>query len=326
MRKTTLLWAVLWLASLLLAACRGAVPATPNPQLTSQAVLTAAAQIAQATMTANAAVTPTSAPATPTLTLAPTQALTVTVAAPVTPTATIQAGGTDKLEFVLDVTVPDGTQFKPGEAFTKTWRLKNTGTSTWNNAYSLIYVSGEQMGAPASTSLSGETPPGQTADISVPLTAPASAGTYFGFFMLRGPNGNNFGIGPNGDQPFYVQIIVNGSGGSSAGTTPAPSGSIVSGVTLAVDNPDVAGTCPHVFYFAASFVINKATTVTYKLEAETGFTLTLPAPTTAPLDAGKHTVTYTLEFPDDVSGWARFHITAPEDVQSGQVNFSLKCD
>jgi hypothetical protein len=44
------------------------------------------------------------------------------------------------------------------------------------------------------------------------------------------------------------------------------------------------------------------------------------------LDAGKHTVTYTLEFADDVSGAARFHVTAPEDVQSGQVNFTLQCD
>jgi hypothetical protein len=315
----------LWLVSLLLAGCRGAATETPNAQLTSQAVLTAAAQMAQATLTANAAATPTKAPVTPTPTLEPTRAVTVTATSAITPTATLQAGGTDKLEFVLDVTVPDGTQFKPGEAFIKTWRLKNTGTSTWNNSYNLVYISGEQMGAPAAISLSGETPPGGTAEISVPLTAPAGAGTYFGFFMLRGPNGNNFGIGPNGDQPFYVQIITSGTG-SGSGTTPPTSGSIVSGVTMAVDNPDVSGECPHIFYFAASFVLSQATTVTYRLEAETGFELTLPAPTTAPLDAGKHTVTYTLEFADDASGWATFHVTAPEDVESGQVNFSLQCD
>jgi len=39
--------------------------------------------------------------------------------------------GCDRAQFISDVTVPDGTTFAPGATFTKTWRLKNSGTCTW---------------------------------------------------------------------------------------------------------------------------------------------------------------------------------------------------
>lgn len=322
-----LFWATLCVEALLLVGCRGAATAPAQTQA-PQAVFTAAAQTAQARMTEMAAVTPTQ-PATATFTIEPTQAVTLTATSPltgtVTATGTLQASGTDKLEFVRDVTVPDGTQFKPGEAFIKTWQLKNTGTSTWTPQYALVYSSGEQMGAPASIPLSSTTPPGGTADISANLTAPQTAGSYFGFWMLRGPSGKLFGVGANGDQPFYVQIIVGGSSGGGS-TTPGPSGDTVSDVTMVVDNASVAGSCPHTFYFVGRFVLNQAATVTYELEANTGFELTLPAPTTVPLDAGVHTVTYTLEFADSVEGTASFHVVTPDDVQSAPVNFTLTCD
>jgi hypothetical protein len=331
--KLKLLMVILCVASLLLGACGGA--ATPTAQTQDpQAVFTAAAQTAQARMTEMAAVTPTQ-PATPTFTVEPTQAVTLTATSPLTPTlpltgtvtvtGTQQVSGTDKLEFVRDVTVPDGTQFKPGEAFVKTWQLKNTGTSTWTPQYALVYSSGEQMGAPASIPLSGNTPPGGTADVSVNLTAPQTPGSYFGFWMLRGPSGRPFGVGANGDQPFYVQIIV-GESSTGGSTTPGPSGDTVTDVTMVVDNAAVEGGCPHTFYFVGRFVLNKAATVTYEMEADTGFELTLPAPTTAPLDAGVHTVTYTLDFADSVEGSAAFHVTSPDDVQSAPVNFTLTCD
>jgi Ig-like domain from next to BRCA1 gene len=48
--------------------------------------------------------------------------------------------------FFLDVTVPDNTQFTAGASFTKTWRLRNTGTTTWSTAYRLYFITGNQMG------------------------------------------------------------------------------------------------------------------------------------------------------------------------------------
>lgn len=323
MKKLSRVWVILCLGALLLPACRGrgAVEATAT-QPAPEAVLTAAAETAAARMTETAAVPPTPQPATPTPQPTLTETLPLTPTLTVTPT--VEISGVDRLEFVADVTVPDGTTFKAGDTFVKTWKLKNIGTSTWGSGHSLVFVSGEQMGAPASIPLSTMVPPGETADVSVSLTAPQTPGSYFSFWALRGPAGNIFGVGPNGDQPFYAQIIVTGGG---AGTAPPPgsSGRIVSNVSLVVDNADVQDTCPHTFYFVARFALSEPTLVSYKLEAETGFEITLPAPSTVALDAGVHTLTYTLEFPSDVTGTAQFQVTAPEEVKSNVVNFSLNC-
>jgi uncharacterized protein YkwD len=70
------------------------------------------------------------------------------------------------------VTVQDNELFAPGEKFEKVWRIKNTGTCTWTGDYRLVLAKGEQIKAPDSVTLK-ETPPGETLDISVSLTAPA---------------------------------------------------------------------------------------------------------------------------------------------------------
>jgi hypothetical protein len=308
-------------------ACRGARE-TPTPTLLDPgAVLTAAANTAQVRMTELVAGQPSATPATPTAQLTTT---TVSATVAVTPTLNLTAsppaaGGTDKAEFVTDVTVPDGTVFKPGESFVKTWRLKNTGTATWTPAYSVVFVSGNQMGGAPSTPLPNNVPPGQTVDISVNMVAPKDSGNYFSFWMLRNPSQNNFGVGPGSDQPFYVLINVQGSGG---GGTPAPTvsgGNMITDVGLAVDDASVEGDCPHTFNFIAKFTLTRPATVSYRLEAETGFPLTLPAPFNGALDAGTYTLSYALEFTDSVDGTARFHVTAPENVLSNQVAFTLDC-
>ncbi len=84
-------------------------------------------------------------------------------------------------KWVKDVTVPDGTEFAPGDTFTKTWRLKNVGTCTWNNDYDLVFDSGDKMGGSNVEDINiGNVAPGDEVDISVDLTAPGSVGTYRG--------------------------------------------------------------------------------------------------------------------------------------------------
>ncbi len=116
-------------------------------------------------------------------------------------------------QFVADVTVPDGTNYAPGTAFKKTWRLKNIGTSAWSDV-SLIFVSGEKMGAPASAALPATVAVGATVDISVDMTAPASAGHYFGYYKLKSASGGEFGIGSNANSTFWVEINVNAASGA----------------------------------------------------------------------------------------------------------------
>jgi hypothetical protein len=174
----------------------------------------------------------------------------------VTPTATVTPAPSacDKAEFVADVTVPDGTTFAPGTAFTKTWRLKNVGTCTWTTSYSLAFTSGEQMGAAASYPLPVSVAPGQTVDLSAYMTAPATAGPHEGSWMLRNASGAFFGIGASGASPFWVRINVSGSSAgfdfvtnmcyaswsSGAGALPCPGADgSATGFALRLDNPKV---------------------------------------------------------------------------------------
>jgi len=155
---------------------------------------------------------------TPSHTPTPTATVTGTPPSP-TPTPTITATSPvstcDKAQFIADVTVPDDTIFAPGTTFTKTWRLKNIGSCTWNTSYTLVFHTGEQMGGPASVNFPSTVAPGQTADLSVSLTAPNTAGTYRGYWMLKNASGALFGIGTKADKPFWVEIKVSGSGTGS---------------------------------------------------------------------------------------------------------------
>ncbi|HKG55114.1 MAG TPA: NBR1-Ig-like domain-containing protein [Anaerolineales bacterium] len=157
----------------------------------------------------------TGTPPTPTLTNTP---------GPVT--VTVPPSACDRAQFVADVNVPDGTVMAPGATFTKTWRLKNVGTCAWSTSYQLVYFSGEQMGAPASAAFPQNVPVGQTVNISINMTAPSTAGSYRGYWMFKNANGALFGIGPQANKPWWVDIKVSGTGVTPGATTPAPTANI----------------------------------------------------------------------------------------------------
>ena len=93
---------------------------------------------------------------------------------------------TDRAQFIADVTVPDGTRYDPGATFTKTWKLRNSGTCTWSTSYTMVFDSGTQMGTTASVAMPSSVPPGNSVDVSVPMTAPSAAGTRAGGTSRRG--------------------------------------------------------------------------------------------------------------------------------------------
>ena len=119
----------------------------------------------------------------------------------------------------IDVTIPDDTRMTPGQAFTKTWRLVNTGTCAWSPDYTIALFSGEAMSAPAQVKLPNNVAPGGSVDISVDLAAPQTAGAYQGNWKLKNAAGAWFGIGPNGSSPFWVRIVVAGTAVSSVTPT-----------------------------------------------------------------------------------------------------------
>jgi len=124
----------------------------------------------------------------------------------------------DWVQFISDVTVPDGTKYEPGATFKKTWRLKNIGSCTWTTSYSLVFDTGEQMGGPASIKFPSEVKPGQTIDINVDMTAPTKAGHYIGYWKFKNASGVLFGIGSTANKSWWVDINV---------TSSDPGGSIV---------------------------------------------------------------------------------------------------
>lgn len=130
------------------------------------------------------------------------------------PTASPTASCTDEASFTKDVTIPDNTRMDPEEEFEKIWRLENTGTCTWTTNYAVVFDSGNIMDGPPSVTLNASVEPGDTIDISIPLTAPSTNGTHKGNWLLRNGNGLLFGLGDDADAPFWVIIVV--------GPTPTP--------------------------------------------------------------------------------------------------------
>src|SRR5215216_1290108 len=147
----------------------------------------------------------------------------------VPPVSTVPPSTCDKAQFVLDVNYPDGTIVPPGATFTKTWRLKNVGTCPWTTSYQLVFFSGQQMGAPASLAFSQNVAVGQTYDFSVNMTAPTAAGSYRGYWMFKNANGALFGIGAQGNKPWWVDIKVAGPTVTPGGPTRTPTPTVTPG-------------------------------------------------------------------------------------------------
>jgi uncharacterized protein YkwD len=149
---------------------------------------------------------------------------------------------TDSALFIADVTVLDDTQLSPGEPFTKTWRLKNTGSCTWDSRYALVFVSGDQMNGPASSPLF-TTAPGATLDVSVRLVAPAGNGRFTGIYEIHDPSGRAIPVGLTNS--VWVKIIV----GTLAEVQPtassaSPTGTFVSSLAVApTAKPTAKGGC-----------------------------------------------------------------------------------
>jgi hypothetical protein len=74
----------------------------------------------------------------------------------------------------------------------------------------MVFVSGTQMGTTTSVAMPATVAPGQTVDVSVPMTAPNAAGNYIGYWKFKNPAGVLFGIGYYASSPWWVQITVKG--------------------------------------------------------------------------------------------------------------------
>lgn len=117
------------------------------------------------------------------------------------PLPTRQSNCVNQLEFLDDLTIPDGTEVLPGELITKRWRIKNTGTCNWNSSYSLQLISGLALGA---EKVQGLYPARQStkAILEIIFSAPDNPGRYNSWWQAYDSDGNRFG------DPFYIEISV----------------------------------------------------------------------------------------------------------------------
>jgi hypothetical protein len=147
------------------------------------------------------------------------------------PTATTApaaaAGCTDSAIYVSD-DGKDGTTYAPGTTFKKTWKIRNTGTCTWDSNYMVYYVSGTTMTQQPAYLLVPQgvkVAPGADVDVAMDMAAPNNPGDYRADWELRNPGGVSL-------VRFFLTLKVQnqssgGSSGSSSGTITSATPQIV---------------------------------------------------------------------------------------------------
>ncbi|MCJ7436053.1 MAG: NBR1-Ig-like domain-containing protein [Anaerolineales bacterium] len=112
------------------------------------------------------------------------------------PTITVVPGalafGCNDLAFVRDVDYPSGTEVQPGENFSKTWKVMNTGTCDWLYQYSLEFLSANYPEG-GSYKLQRIVTVNDWAEISVNLDARKNPGTYTSYWRMSDGAGHMFG-------------------------------------------------------------------------------------------------------------------------------------
>ena len=134
----------------------------------------------------------------------------------------LQAGASDGASFVSQ-TILTNAVMAPGQTFTQTWTMQNTGTTTWSpgaSGYTLNLAGTDSLGAvplfaktsgtvylPCATINSGSSvAPGATGTFSMSFIAPETAGTYSDTFQMANASAVSFG------PKVGVQIVVQQAG------------------------------------------------------------------------------------------------------------------
>lgn len=181
-------WIVLLAAALVLAACAPAATPTVDPA----EIRTQVAGTVQAGLTQTAAAKPTSTPTntpeptlTPTLTT-PTSNVTGTPAATATSTIAVAP------DMAQIIAVSESKTYAPGESFSVTWTVKNTGNNTWTANYQVRCYTTAYCFNGQSITFGREVKPGETIDLTLTLKAPSSAGEQNTLWVLTNANGVNY--------------------------------------------------------------------------------------------------------------------------------------
>jgi len=236
---------------LLLTACTPLVPVQPTSEAPSPAALPMISPASTTESTTHPNIQPT---------IIPTSSSTA-VAIPVTTACQ------DAAQYISDDGL-DGTMYASNVAFTKTWRLKNVGTCTWNSTYLVAYLSGTAMSQQPGYWIlpQGQTvAPGQTVDISVGMTSPNANGIYVAYWGLKQVDGQFMPIqgGANGNS-FYAQVKVG---------IDSTSGGDITDASIGIEREEGSGeNCsPDTTYFVHAYITaDGPTTAAYEINSTAG--------------------------------------------------------
>lgn len=225
--KITVLMTALIMLDIFLSACAGS-NAEATPTLSIEAVQTMAVATFSGGLTQTAFAAPTNT-FLPTSTPAPT--LSIATLANVTPfgTGIVNANPVTAcygLAYVNDVTIPDNTPMTPGQVFTKTWKVRNSGTCAWDAGFKFAFTSGDAMSGVTYT-LPQSVPANTQIDISIAMTAPSKTGSIKGSWRMSNAAGQAFG------DEVYLVILV----GGAATNTGAPAASTATLTPAVTETP-----------------------------------------------------------------------------------------
>jgi hypothetical protein len=196
-------------------------------------------------------------------TLQPTVVLTDPPTATTVPVTAVTTQCQDSAQYIGDDGM-DGTTYMPNVPFTKTWRIKNTGSCTWDSSYLVYQISGTFMTQQPGYWIvpQGQTvAPGQTVDISVGMTSPVEDGSYRADWGLKKGNGQFLPIqgGANGNS-FYTKIKV------SHGNV-----NVTASIAIELEQGSGSACTPDSTYFVnATITADGPTTVSYEMGSTAG--------------------------------------------------------
>lgn len=217
---------------------------------------------------------------------------------------------------LVEETIPDGTIMKPGQQFTKVWRIQNTSNCVWDTSYKIVFWDGDVMGGGYVYNFPQQALPGDIVDVPLVLTAPTTDGDYTSSWKLQTPGGNTFGVGY--DSPFWVNITVSSSTKVEYGITT---------VTYEVVRNPATG-CPANVRWTiyATISVNGPTRVIYNWRYSDGgeenkVTLKFT-------EAGSKTVStvYALHYGSNTGErWAQLFTVFPTEQDYGKATFLYDC-
>ncbi|MBN2043536.1 MAG: hypothetical protein JW757_00845 [Anaerolineales bacterium] len=254
-----------------------------------------------------------------------------------------QIGEGDFAEFIADVTIPDYSEVLVGEEITKTWRIKNAGTTTWTTDYVLEFEKGEKLGASTQIPLEKEVAPGETIDISIDFKVPTATGEYTSYWILKNEDNQRVGAGDEGEYLSLYMIILavkeedgggddgdDENGGSSSGGQSISGGAKVTGATVSMSNTNYSGECPPQLTINYTVTTSNAGKVQFNLLfnviSPSGFKFDAPPEYLVNFSSG-YTVyyDYLLMPSNSVTATVRVQAIGENEFLSEPVQFSVKC-